>query len=59
LKLTGKTLGTYRDVVEFRDALKSSSRFIPGSSKVVSASPPVNGVRDFIIQVRFKAVNEN
>lgn len=59
LKLAGKTLGTYRDVVEFRDALKSSSKFISGSSKVVSASPPVNGVRDFVIQTRFKSVNEN
>jgi type IV pilus assembly protein PilM len=52
LKITGKTTGTYQDVVIFNDALNKSKYFVKDSGKVASANPPDSGVRDFIIEIK-------
>lgn len=52
LTLFGKTTGTYQDVITFRDALNNSKYFVRDSAQVVSANPPVNGVRDFLVKVK-------
>lgn len=52
LVLLGKTTGTYQDVITFRDALNNSKFFVRDSAQVISANPPVNGVRDFLIKVK-------
>lgn len=50
LKISGKTTGTYNDVVSFTDGLNDSGYFVSNSARVVSANPPIDGVRDFSIE---------
>lgn len=54
LSLYGQTGGVYREIVAFRDALDESKYFVTGATEVISASPPKNGIRDFVIKVRLK-----
>ena len=54
LNLYGKTSGVYREIVAFRTALDKSKYFVSGATEVVSASPPKNGIRNFVIKVRLK-----
>ncbi len=58
LKFTGKTTGTYQDIVVFNDLLNKSKYFISGSGKVASANPPEGGVRDFVIEVKANVKGE-
>lgn len=52
LILRGKTMGTYEDVMRLKDALNNSTYFVKDSPEVVSANPPVDGVRDFVIETK-------
>jgi type IV pilus assembly protein PilM len=49
LTLFCKTTGTYKDVSNFRDALEQSELF--QDVQIRSANPPLNGIRDFVIQI--------
>lgn len=54
LELHGKTAGLYQQIVAFRDALDKSKYFASGVTEVILASPPKEGVRDFVIKVRLR-----
>jgi type IV pilus assembly protein PilM len=44
-----KTTGTYKDVSDYRNTLEESPLF--KDAQIRSANPPIQGVRDFVIQV--------
>lgn len=52
IAIRGKTAGTYDDIMRFRDSLNNSGFFAQDSAQVISANPPVDGVRDFVIEVK-------
>lgn len=52
IRFSGRTTGTYQDVMAFRDALNNSGYFVKDSGNVTSATPPVDGVRDFMIEIK-------
>lgn len=54
LRFLGKTTGAYQDIMAFRDALSNSGYFVKDTGNVISASPPLNGVRDFVIEIKAK-----
>lgn len=58
LKIDGKTTGTYQDIMTLADALNNSRYFLYNSSIIISANPPVDGVRDFLINVKAKVPSE-
>lgn len=48
-----KTTGTYKDVSDYRNTLEDSNFF--KDAQIRSANPPLQGVRDFVIQVEVEA----
>ncbi len=48
--LVGQTNGTYKDITEFADLLKKVPSFEPEEIKILTAKPPVNGVREFTMK---------
>lgn len=59
LKIYGKTTGTYEDIKIFNDLLNNSVYFVKNTARVSSANPPLNGIRDFIIEAKADIVIED
>jgi len=58
LRMSGKTTGTYQDIVSLKESLNRSPYFVKDTGIVVSANPPTEGVREFIFDVEAQMVNE-
>lgn len=59
LILVGKTIGTYKDIVAFVDALNDFGFFVKDTGRVISANPPVDSIRDFEIEIKAKTSGEH
>lgn len=52
--LVGSTTGIYSDITEFVDTLKKIPVFDAEETDILTAKPPVNGVREFTMKAKIK-----